>query len=50
MRALREGKRKDGTAISTMMPWKAYEQMTDTEIKAVWAYLRTVPALEKGNH
>jgi len=49
-RALRDGKRKDGTAISTMMPWQAYGQMTDTELRAVWAYLRTVPALEKGNH
>ncbi len=48
--ALREGKRKDGTAISEEMPWKAYGQMTDTELKAVWAYLRTVPAVEKGNH
>jgi hypothetical protein len=22
------------------MPWKAYGQMTDTELKALWAYLR----------
>ena len=50
IRALREGKRKDGTAISKMMPWQAYGQMTDTELKAVWAYLQTVPPLEKGNH
>ena len=50
IRALREGKRKDGTAISKMMPWQAYGQMTDTELKAVWAYLQTVPELEKGNH
>ena len=50
IRALREGKRKDGTAISKMMPWQAYGQMTDTELKAVWAYLRTAPPLEKGNH
>jgi mono/diheme cytochrome c family protein len=50
IRALREGKRKDGTDISKMMPWQAYGQMTDTELKAVWAYLRTVPPREKGNH
>jgi len=49
-RALREGKRRDGTAISKMMPWEAYGQMTDTELKAVWAYLQTVPAVAKGNH
>jgi cytochrome c553 len=50
IRALREGKRKDGTDINKMMPWQAYGQMTDTELKAVWAYLRTVPPREKGNH
>ena len=50
IRALREGKRKDGTDISRMMPWQAYGRMTDTELKAIWAYLQTVPPLEKGNH
>ena len=50
IRALREGKRKDGTEISKMMPWQAYGQMSDTELKALWAYLQTVPPLEKGNH
>jgi hypothetical protein len=49
IRALREGKRKEGTAISKMMLWKANGQMTDTELKAVWVYLQTVPAVEKGN-
>jgi mono/diheme cytochrome c family protein len=48
--ALRDGKRKDGTAISEMMPWKTYGQMSDTELKATWTYLQTVPPLEKGNH
>jgi mono/diheme cytochrome c family protein len=50
IRALREGKRKDGTAINPVMPWKSYGQMSDTELKAVWAYLQTVPPMEKGNH
>ena len=50
IRAIREGKRKDGTDISRMMPWQAYARMTDTELKAVWAYLQTVPPREKGNH
>jgi mono/diheme cytochrome c family protein len=48
-RALREGRRKDGSSINPAMPWKAYGQMTDTELKAVWAYLRTVPPVEKGH-
>jgi cytochrome c553 len=50
IRALHEGKRKDGTDISKMMPWQAYGRMSDTELKAVWAYLQTVPPREKGNH
>jgi mono/diheme cytochrome c family protein len=50
LRALREGKRKDGSAISETMPWKAFGQMGDTELKALWAYIQTMPAREKGNH
>lgn len=49
-RALREGKRRDGTAISTAMPWQAYGNMSDDDIKAVWTYLKTVSPVAKGNH
>jgi mono/diheme cytochrome c family protein len=48
-RALREGKRKDGTDILPQMPWKAYGQMKDVELKALWAFLQTVPPVTKGN-
>jgi cytochrome c553 len=50
IRALREGKRKDGTEILTAMPWKAYGQMKDVELKALWAFLQTLPPVPKGNH
>jgi len=50
LRALRQGVRKNGTAISTAMPWKALGQMSDAELKAIYAYLRTVPPLAKGSH
>lgn len=49
IRALREGKRPDGSAINKAMPWQAYGQMGDAELKAIYAYLRTVPPLPKGN-
>jgi mono/diheme cytochrome c family protein len=49
-RALREGKRKDGSDILPQMPWKAYGQMKDVELKALWAYLQTVPPIVKGSH
>ncbi len=49
-RALREGKRPDGTAIdSTGMPWPLTREMTDDEIRAVWSYLQTVPPKPYGN-
>ena len=44
----REGKKRDGSAVNTFMPWQAMGQFTDTELEALWAYLRTVPALPKG--
>ena len=49
-RALRQGKRKDGTDILPQMPWKAFGQMKDVELKALWAYLQTVPPIVKGSH
>jgi mono/diheme cytochrome c family protein len=48
-RALREGKRPNGTPIDSIMPWKASGHMTDDEIASVYAFLRTVPAREFGN-
>lgn len=47
-RALREGKRPDGSALDPSMPWKNIGAMTDDEIRALWAYLRTVPAKPEG--
>jgi cytochrome c553 len=42
--ALREGKSKDGLALDPAMPVPMTKNMTDAEIEALWAYLRTVPA------
>lgn len=39
--ALRFGKRPDGTALSPLMP--PMPVLTDAEISALWAYLKTVP-------
>lgn len=49
VRALREGKRPDGSSINDFMPWTVYRGMTDTEIHAIWLYLRSVPAKPFGN-
>lgn len=43
MQALRTGRRPDGTEIHPAMP-RAFGGLNDTEIRAVWAYLKTLPA------
>jgi len=48
-RALREGVRPGGTPIDTFMPWREFRIMNDTEIGALYTYLRTVPARPFGN-
>lgn len=49
-RALREGKRPDGSQIDPFMPWPAFSKMNDAEIDALWVFLGTVPpvASKKG--
>jgi mono/diheme cytochrome c family protein len=43
--ALRTGKRPDGSNLDTFMPWKAFANLTDTELDALWAYLQTLPPI-----
>lgn len=44
--ALRTGKRPDGSAINTFMPWPAMSKMTDDEMAALWLYLSSLPPVE----
>ena len=48
VRAIREGKRPDGSDIDPFMPWKSLGQMTDTELRALHAYLQSLPPLPRG--
>ena len=48
-RALREGKRPDGSVLDEFMPWKVFSGMTDAEVHVIWLYLRSVPAKAFGN-
>jgi mono/diheme cytochrome c family protein len=43
-RALRTGYRPDKTVISAVMPWKYTALMNDDEIRALWLYIRSLPA------
>jgi mono/diheme cytochrome c family protein len=42
-RAIRTGKRPDGSELKSFMPWRTYAGMTDVELSALWSYLRTLP-------
>jgi len=48
-RALREGRRPNGTELNEFMPWTVFRGMTDAEIHALWLYLQSVPAKPFGN-
>ncbi len=40
--AMRTGKKPNGTQIQPPMPNEVYQNMTDDDLKAIWAYLRSV--------
>jgi mono/diheme cytochrome c family protein len=48
IRALRTGKHQgqaNGRDILPPMPWSDYKDATDEDLKAIWAYLRSIPAV-----
>ena len=45
-RAIREGIRPDGSLIGPPMPYAMYRGLSDRDLSAIVAYLRTVPAVE----
>ena len=48
LNVLRTAKRPDGTTLHVAMP-RAFGQMTETELKALWLYLKTLPAAATGS-
>ncbi|MDF2371545.1 MAG: c-type cytochrome [Rhizobiaceae bacterium] len=44
--AIREGKRPDGSTIGPPMPFAMYRGLSDNDLKAVVAFLRTLPSVE----
>jgi mono/diheme cytochrome c family protein len=48
LRAMHEGVRPDGTKLKDAMPWRVYGKMSEGELKAIWAFLRTLPPTPKG--
>lgn len=48
-RAVRQGVRPDGRPIDPFMPWQYFAGLTNTEVAALWQYVRTVPPKPFGN-
>ena len=46
VRAIREGKSRDGRTLGPPMPFYLYRHLSDTDVKAMVAYLRTVPPVK----
>jgi len=44
--AIRDGVRPDGTGLYAIMPFMNYQRMTDTDVKALVAFLRTVKPVQ----
>jgi cytochrome c5 len=47
-KAMRTGVTPSGAKLRAPMPWDEFASMTDTELQALWAYLRTVPPKPMG--
>ena len=45
---LRTGVTPGGHQLNDFMPWEYFGEMTDDELKAVWMYLQSLPALPQG--
>jgi mono/diheme cytochrome c family protein len=50
IKAMRTGVDPKGGQIRFPMPWRNFSLMTDTELKALWLYLQSVPSKALGNH
>lgn len=48
IKTMRTGITPAGHQINDVMPWEYFGQMTDDELKAVWMYLQSLPALPQG--
>ena len=46
VKTIRNGKHQgEGRNLLPPMPWQVYKNLTDDDLKAIWAFLRTLPAI-----
>ncbi len=46
MQTMRTGKKPEGESLLPPMPWSDYKDMTDDDLKAIYAYLVTLPPIK----
>ena len=46
IKAMRTGKKPEGEPILPPMPWENFAKMTDGDLKAIWAYLKTLKPVD----
>jgi mono/diheme cytochrome c family protein len=46
MAMLRSGKRPDGSAVSPVMPFEALKELNDTDVKALFLHLKSLPPVQ----
>lgn len=47
--AMRYGVRPNGEKLLPVMPYPSFRLMADADLKALWAYLRSLPAIKRSN-
>ena len=45
IKTLRTGKKPEGEDLQPPMPWELYKVFSDDDIKAIWAYLQSIPPI-----
>jgi mono/diheme cytochrome c family protein len=48
-RALHEGRSRDGRLLYPAFPYPHFTRLTDEDVNALWAHLRSVPAVQQAN-
>ena len=47
MAAVRTGMRPDGRELAPAMPWRSYSALNDEDAKALAAYLKSLPSVDR---
>ena len=48
VQTIRTGKKPEGEPLLPPMPWPVYKNMTDEDLKSIYAYLRTLKPIKNG--